>query len=319
MNIIIARKLIFISILLLFYCNLNAQVFKIVVGRFEDRTGRITKSEGEIKANIQAGGIIGSNAGAVAASGQRTDSQMESEKGDLGFQAADLLITELVRAENFKVVDNNLFQQKLNELQVMDYVEAAKQIGAHYLVTGNITEAGVSETGGSLLGFGGKSVEGKVHLNILMTNTSTGEIVLAEGSEGIESEGGVTLFGSDIASKQDIGLLISAALRNAVDSCVMKIISAAGDLHNYPVECDIVLNEGKIYFSKGSDDGISAGDKFEVIGFGKPIKIGNKTIQEKNKKGTITVNEVFADYSISLPEAITVTEGDIAAKIVLKE
>lgn len=306
-------------LIILFSSYLSAQTFKVIVNRFDDRTGRIAKTEGEVKASAQGGAIIGNNAGAAAVSGQATGSRLESEKGDLGYQAADIFTSELVKTGKFKVIDINLFEKKMTELQNADIVEVAKVTGAHFLLTGNISEAGVAEKGGSILGFGGKSVEGNVRINITLTNTTTGEIVLSETSQGTESQGGVTLFGSDVGAKKDLGLLLSAALKIAVDSCVAKIEPVVGDLTKYPVECDIALNDSLIYLSKGKDDGILEGDEFEVIGLGKEIKIGSKIIREKSNKGIIRVINVFPDYATALTNAgIIIAEGDKGIKIVKK-
>lgn len=308
-----------IPLIFLFTTFLSAQTFKVIVNRFDDRTGRIAKTEGEVKASAQGGAIIGNNAGAAAVSGQASGSRLESEKGDLGYQAADIFTSELVKTGKFKVIDINLFEKKMTELQNADIVEVAKVTGAHYLLAGNISEAGVAEKGGSILGFGGKSVEGNVRINITLTNTTTGEIVLSETSQGTESQGGVTLFGSDVGAKKDLGLLLSAALKIAVDSCVAKIETVVGDLTKYPIECDIALNDSIIYLSKGKDDGILIGDEFEVIGLGKEIKIGPKIIREKSNKGVIRVNNIFPDYSTaSSTTGIIITEGDKGIKIVKK-
>jgi len=311
----------FTSILLFLFLSsyLSAQTFKIIVNRFDDRTGHISKTEGEVKANAQGGAIIGNKAGAAAVSGQASGSRLESEKGDLGYQASDIFTSELVKTGKFKVIDINLFEKKMTELQNADVVEVAKLTGAHFLLTGNISEAGVSEKGGSILGFGGKAVEGNVRINITLTNTTTGEIVLSETSQGTETQGGVTLFGSDVGAKKDLGLLLSAALKVAVDSCVSKIIPIVGDLRKYPIECDLALNDGVIYLSKGSDDGISVGDEFEVLGFGKEIKIGTKVIREKNNKGIIRVNNVFPDYATASSNVVmNISEGDKGIKVVKK-
>lgn len=308
-----------ILIAMIFYSIiLTAQTFKVVVNRFEDRTGRLAKTEGEVKANAQAGAIIGNNSGAATVSGQATGSRLESEKGDLGYQASDIFTSQLVKTGKFKVLDITLFERKLNEIQSGNIVEAAKLTGAHYLLSGNISEAGIAEKGGTILGFGGKSVEGNVRVNITLTNTSTGEIVLSETAHGTESQGGVTLFGSDVGAKKDLGLLLSAALKVAADSCVEKIKTVVGELSNYPIECDVALSEGMVYLGKGKDDGISIGDEFEIIGIGKTIKIGSKVIEEKIKKGTIRVNEVSQDYSTALPTGIDFAEGDKAIKIIRK-
>ncbi|NMB80455.1 MAG: hypothetical protein GYA14_01395 [Ignavibacteria bacterium] len=305
-----------LMVIFLLVSTISAQTFKVVVNRFEDRTGRIAKSEGELKVNAQAGAVIGNNSGAAAVSGQRNTSNLESEKGDLGYQASDIFTSELVKTGKFKVLDLSLFERKLSELQNGESIAAAKSIGAHYLLSGNISEAGVAEKGGTILGFGGKSVEGKVRINIKLTNTSTGEILLSETAQGTESQGGVTLFGSDVGSKKDIGLLLSSALKIAADSCVVKIENSVGDLSNYPVECELALSDGIVYLSKGKDDGISIGDEFEVIGIGKVVKIVSKTIEEKICKGNIVINESSQDYSTALPNGLNIADGDIAIKIV---
>jgi len=308
-----------ITILFITTSFLSAQTFKVVVNRFEDRTGRIAKTEGEVKASAQGGAVIGSNAGAAAVSGQASGSRLESEKGDLGYQASDIFTSQLVKTGKFKVLDANLFEKKLDENKNGDAIEAAKYIGAHYLLSGNISEAGIAEKGGTILGFGGKSVEGTVRVNFILTNTTNGEIVLSETALGTESQGGVTLFGSDVGAKKDLGLLLSAALKVAADSCVEKIEKAVGDLSNYPIECDLALNEGTIYLSKGKDDGINVGDEFEVIGIGKKIKIGSKEIVEKFKKGFIKVNNVSQDYATAASSSgFTVIEGDLGIKVVRK-
>ncbi len=305
-------------------CCITAQTFKVVVNRFDDRTGRIAKTEGEVKASAQGAAIAGrtgesSIGGAAAVSGQASGSRLESEKGELGYQAADIFTTQLVKTGKFKVLDANLFERKISELQNGDIVEAAKLIGAHYLLAGNISEAGVAEKGGTILGFGGKSVEGKVRVNITLTNTTTGEIVLSETAQGTESQGGITVFGSDVGAKKDLGLLLSAALKVAADSCVEKIEKVVGDLSKYPVECEVALNEGTVYLSKGKDDGIQIGDEFQVVGIGKKIKIGSKEIVEKIQKGIIKVNDISQDYATATTTAgVTLAEGDKAVKVVKK-
>lgn len=297
---------------------LFSQTFKVIVARFEDRTGYLSRTEGQVQDNVTAGVVAGQNSAAGTVYGQASGSRTESGKGDLGSQAADIFTADLVKTGKVTILDGYSFQRTIDKNPDTSLIATAKSMGAHFLLTDNITEAGISEKGGSVLGFGGKQVQGRVHLNINLTNTSTGEVVLAEESEGNQSEGGVTLFGSDVNGKKDLGLLISAALRNAVDNCIAKIDSSMGDLRNYPIECDAAMNEGKIFLSKGRDDGVMLGDKFNIIGMGKIIKIGNKIIQEKSDKGIVTIDEVFKDYSTALPNGITVNDGDKAVKDVKK-
>jgi curli biogenesis system outer membrane secretion channel CsgG len=292
----------------------------VVIGRFQDRTGTIARKEAEATGNVTAGGLAGSNAAIVGAAGQINAATMESGKGDLGSQAADIFTSELVKAGKFKVLDGYMFARLLDSTQFKgDMNAAAKAMGAHYLLTGAVTQAGVSESGGSVLGFGGKSVEGKAVISVTLTNVATGEVVLADNAEGTQSEGGAVLFGSSVGGKKDLGLLLSSALHDAVKNCVPKIVEAAGELTNYPIECDAALSEGKIYLSKGKDDGIVMGDEFEIIGIGKTVMVGSKKVEQKVKKGTVRVTEVESDYAVAAAEGINVVEGDKAVKVVKKK
>ncbi len=75
---------------------------------------------GNINSDKHTGGtIIGDNAGAAAVSEQTSGSHLESEKGDLGYQASDIFTSELVKIGKFKVLDINLFEKRLSELQTV--------------------------------------------------------------------------------------------------------------------------------------------------------------------------------------------------------
>lgn len=297
----------------------SAQTFKVVISRFHDRTGTIARKEAEGAGNVTAGGVGGQNAAIVGASGQYSTATMESGKGDLGSQASDIFTSELVKTGRFKVLDGFRFAQLLDSTQFKgDLIAAARAMGAHYLLTGTVTQAGVSESGGTVLGFGGKSVQGKAVISVTLTNVATGEVALADNAEGTQSEGGAVLFGGQVGGKKDLGLLLSAALHDAVKNCVPKIAQAAGELSNYPIETDAALSEGKIYLSKGSDDGIAIGDEFEIIGIGKMVMVGSKKIEQKIKKGIIKVDEVEKDYAAAPAEGIEISEGAKAVKVVKK-
>ncbi|GEM_PF-5234978 len=297
-----------------------AQTFKVVIARFQDRTGAIARKEAEGAGNVTAGGVAGSNAAIVGAAGQYSTATMESGKGDLGSQASDIFTSELVKTGRFKVLDGYMFARLLDSTQFKgDLIAAAKAMGAHYLLTDTVTQAGVSESGGTIMGFGRKSVQGKAVISVTLTNVATGEVALADNAEGTQSEGGAVLFGGSVGGKKDLGLLLSSALHDAVKNCVPKIAEAAGELTNYPIECDAALNEGRIYLSKGKDDGIVIGDEFEIIGIGKTVMVGSKKIEQKVKKGIIKVDEVEKDYAAAPAEGIKMTEGDKAVKVVKKK
>ncbi len=294
-----------------------SQTFKVVVATFQDRTGMIVKKEAEASGNVTVGAVVGQKAGVGTASGQYAASTLESGKGDLGSQAADIFTSELVKTGKFRVLDRFMFERLLDSANYAgDMIAAAKSMGAHYLLTGTVTQAGISEAGGQVLGIGGKSLKGQAVVSVTLTNISTGEIQLADNAEGTQTEGGVVLLGSQVGAKKDLGLLLSSALHKAVLNLVPKISEAAGDLTNYPIECEIAGSGEKIYLNKGYEDGIQIGDEFEIIGIGKTLKIGGKIIQEKLRKGIIKVIEVFNDYAVANKTTFEVNDGDIGIKLV---
>lgn len=298
----------------------RAQTFKVVIAKFQDRTGALARKEVEATAGVTAGAVVGERSGVGAASGQYAAATMESGKGDLGSQAADIFTSELVKTGKFKVMDSDMFQRFLDSTAYRgDMNAAAKAMGALYLLTGTVTQAGVSEKGGAVLGFGGKSVQGKAVISVTLNNIATGEVALADNAEGTQSEGGVVVFGGQVGAKKDLGLLLSAALHDAVKNCVPKIANAAGELTNYPIECDVAISEGKIYLSKGTDDGVAIGDEFEIVGIGKTIVIGGKKIEEKIKKGVINIIEVEKEYAAANQDGLDIVERDNAVKVVKKK
>lgn len=320
MNALFTRGVLASWLLLVGTNCLQAQTFKVVVARFQDHTGMIARKEAEGVGGATVGAIVGERAGIAAGSGQYATATMEAGKGDLGSQAAAIFTSELVKTGKFKVLDSHMFQQLLDSTAYKGNMNAAaKAMGAHYLLTGTVTQAGVSEKGGAVLGFGGKSVQGKAVISVTLTNVATGEVALADNAEGTQSEGGLVAFGGQVGGKKDLGLLLSAALHDAVKNCVPKIANAAGELTNYPIESDVAASEGKIYLSKGSDDGVAVGDEFEIVGIGKTIVIGGKKIEEKIKKGTIKIIEVEKEYAVANQNGLDIVEGDKSVKVVKKK
>ena len=112
-----------------------------------------------------------------------------------------------------------------------------KGAAAQYLVTGTVTsyEENTSSTGGGLsfkgIGFGGKSTEAYLAVDIRVINTTTGDIDYSRTIEGRSKGGGVAVgvyrggFGGNLAHEENTpaGKAIRAALVEITDylDCVM--------------------------------------------------------------------------------------------------
>jgi curli biogenesis system outer membrane secretion channel CsgG len=127
-----------------------------------------------------------------------------------GAQAAqDVFVTELVKSGKFRVVEREqlaaLMQEKnltlSGDLDPSTAVRVGKLLGVNYLLTGSVTEYGVTEKTGRAPGIGrlpGVSAGKKTFvaaLNARLIDTSTGEIAWADEARAEESSAKVFVGG----------------------------------------------------------------------------------------------------------------------------
>lgn len=118
-----------------------------------------------------------------------------------GAQAAqDVFVTELRSAKRFTVVEREQLEVLIKENQLTlsgdvdpaTAVNAGKILGVNYLLTGAVTEYGVTDKGSS----SGKPKTLAVALQTRLIDTSTGEVVWADEARAEESSiRGVSVFG----------------------------------------------------------------------------------------------------------------------------
>jgi curli biogenesis system outer membrane secretion channel CsgG len=127
-----------------------------------------------------------------------------------GAQAAqDVFVTELVKSGKFRVVEREqlaaLMQEKnltlSGDLDPSTAVRVGKLLGVNYLLTGAVTEYGITEKSGHAPGIGrlpGFSAGKKTFvaaLNARLIDTSTGEILWADEARAEESSVKVNVGG----------------------------------------------------------------------------------------------------------------------------
>jgi curli biogenesis system outer membrane secretion channel CsgG len=123
--------------------------------------------------------------------------------------AQDVFVTELVKSGKFRVVEREqleaLMQEKnltlSGDVDPKSAVKIGKLLGVNYLLTGAVTEYGVTDKGahgsgiGRLPGFNAGKRNFTAAMNARLIDTSTGEIVWADEASGEESSVKVSVGG----------------------------------------------------------------------------------------------------------------------------
>ena len=117
--------------------------------------------------------------------------------------AADMLTTELVKSTDFEVYERDQMDSVLKEqdfgqsgrVDASTAAEIGRLIGLDYMVTGAITEFGVSEAGG---GGGGVHVGKRgyhANVDVRIVDVQSGRVVFAETGAGNKASANVRVFG----------------------------------------------------------------------------------------------------------------------------
>ncbi|HVT59048.1 MAG TPA: CsgG/HfaB family protein [Thermoanaerobaculia bacterium] len=124
--------------------------------------------------------------------------------------AQDVFVTELVKSRKFVVVErekiNAIMQEKgltlSKDIDPKTAMQIGKLLGVNYLLTGAVTEYGVTKKGAHSSGIGGLPSFGVgkktfvAALNARLINISTGEIVWADEASKEESSVSVSVAGT---------------------------------------------------------------------------------------------------------------------------
>jgi curli biogenesis system outer membrane secretion channel CsgG len=259
----------------------------------------------------------------------------------LGQGMADMLNTDLFKTGKFRVVEreklNLIMQEKQlardGEVNSKQAAALGKLIGADYIITGNVTEFGLSQggfsgagsslggggrRGGGLGGFGGLGVKtqtARVVVDVRVVNAKTGELVAADEGEGKESTGSLTAGGGNWRDFGGISFgsagfdssLPGKATRKAINVLVERISNAL----YLPKVIDVTGKE--VTINVGSASGIKKDMRMKVLGQGKDIKDpdSGEVIHKKGGTiGTIKIIDVQDKYSTGV---IIDGEGSIEA------
>ena len=241
----------------------------------------------------------------------------------IGSGMADMLTTALVKSGKFMVIERQQLQKIMEEQKLgmsgavtpQSAAQVGKLLGVELMVTGSVNEFGEksSKVGGSvgssvskgMFGLNRLGVETKtarVGLDVRLVNTTTGEIVAADGIAEDESKKGVDVGTDEFNFSNDTHFdetLAGKATRKAVNK-VVEMITGAMDKVAWTGMVLKVNPDKTLMLKPGSLGGVKVGDKFTVYSKGEEVidpETGLSLGAEESQAGTIEVIEAKDQYA----------------------
>ena len=197
---------------------------------------------------------------------------------NLGYAAADELVTQLFRTGKFSLVERTqldavLAGQNLGQSGRVNPAQAAeigRLLGVQVILTGSITKFSIDTKGGGFGRLRTEYSEAETNLDIRLVSTDTAEILFADEGEGKVRLGGFSVRGVNFQQSFDAGLA-QEALRPAVENVVEKLADQAdafSSIQSPVAPAQIVgVNADAFYIDKGENYGVVVGQatRFSVL------------------------------------------------------
>lgn len=234
----------------------------------------------------------------------------------LGHAASDMLATSLVKTGKFSVIEREKLKAILNEQALgksgavtpQSAAQVGRLLGVKYIVTGAVSEFGVTKKGGQILGIGGTQNTARATVDIRLVDTNSGEIILADTASSTDSFSKVQVFGSSIGTDFD-ETMATRTMRGAIDTLTAKIVDQVGagtaGAGGAPARWEARIAQisgSRIVINAGSGGGVKAGQILDVISMGEEIKdpqTGQTLGAEEQKVGSLEITDVKEKYSIA--------------------
>jgi curli biogenesis system outer membrane secretion channel CsgG len=119
-----------------------------------------------------------------------------------------MLATSLVKTGKFSVIEREKLKAILNEQALgksgavtpQSAAQVGRLLGVKYIVTGAVSEFGVTKKGGQILGIGGTQNTARATVDIRLVDTNSGEIILADTASSTDSSCARTTASVDASS-----------------------------------------------------------------------------------------------------------------------
>jgi curli biogenesis system outer membrane secretion channel CsgG len=205
--------------------------------------------------------------------------------GRVGEAAQDMFITELVKSGKYSVIDRERLDAIMREknlslsgdIDPRTAIQAGKLLGVEYMLFGNITEFGETESKAQV-GWGfGLDVKKKKFVSALdcrLVSTTTGEILWADTGTKEESNVNVFVFGSGggVDDQRMFDKVLRPVVKELADKLVGLSLESSKTVVGH-VAGKIAKVEGStVWINLGAEHGLAAGEVLGVYRLGEVIK-----------------------------------------------
>jgi curli biogenesis system outer membrane secretion channel CsgG len=264
----------------------------------------------------------------VAVLGFENNSTWSYWGDNLGYAAADELVTQLFQSGKFTVIERAQIDMILQEqnfgqsgrVNPTQAAEIGKILGVQAMITGSITKFSIDTKGGRIMGVGANYSEAESMLDVRIIDVNTAEILFADESTGTTRLGGVSTGVASFQQSFDAGIA-QEALRPAVEEITEKIVAQADRLATIqpPVAPAQIVGarEGSFYIDKGENFGVTVGQRYEVMRVVDEIKdaAGNVLDRITERVGVLEVTQVLGQSAICRVVEGQAAEGDTLVPI----
>lgn len=221
--------------------------------------------------------------------------------GRLGTSASDILTTELFKTGAFILVERDRLKQILGEqalgqtgaINPETAAQAGRILGLNAIVTGSISQFGIS-TGGADYGIYRQKVQtAKCVVDVRVVDASTGQLLFADSGKGEFERKAQEVLGLGTRAGYD-ETLGQEALRSAITKFMDNLVQS---LQNVEWSGRIASISGSdIYINAGRDVGLRIGDILVVQTLGKEIYDPQTKILLGREEGPIKGELIVTGY-----------------------
>jgi curli biogenesis system outer membrane secretion channel CsgG len=229
--------------------------------------------------------------------------------GRLGTSASDILTTELFKTGAFIIVERAQLQQLIGEQTLGQTgvvsgetaAQAGKVLGLNALVSGSVSQFGVSTSGADYGVYKQKVQTAKCAVDVRVIDTSTGQLLFADSGKGeFERKASEVLgLGQRAGYDETLG---QEALRSAITKFMDNLVQ---QLQNVEWSGRIAMVSGnEVYINAGRDVGLKPGDILVVQTLGKEIYDPQTKVLLGRTRGGVKGELLVAD----LEEKMTIAQ-----------